>query len=82
MLALSKFFACSTNDKSSACCDFAMQKVRGKSEVISGLEWGTFGEDGVERIKKAVYYICDEGHHQWTDLIAPCEMQIVFSKIE
>ena len=52
ILALSQFFAGATNDKTIARYDTAILKVRGKSEAISGLEWGVFGADGVEKRQK------------------------------
>ena len=36
------FFTGVTNDKTIVRCDVAIQKLRGKSEAISGLEWGAF----------------------------------------
>lgn len=38
VLMLSKLFAGATKDKSIARYDLAMEKVRGKSELIDGLE--------------------------------------------
>ena len=49
ILALSHFFAGATNDKTIARYDTAIQKIRGKSEALVGLEWGIFGLDTVER---------------------------------
>ena len=71
ILALSQFFAGATNDKSIARYDSAIQKIRTKSEALVGLEWGAFGQDGVERRQKGAYYICDGGYHYWQELIAP-----------
>ena len=56
---LSQFFAGATNDKYVARCDLAMQKLRGNSESIAGLEWGAFGKDVVDRRQKVGYCIFD-----------------------
>lgn len=47
-----------TNNKSIAQYNVAIQKVQTKSRVLVGLEWVTFGQDGVERRQKGAYFIC------------------------
>ena len=56
-LSLSQFFAGEANGKSIDNFDLALQKIRGKSKAIAGLEWSPFGEDGVERRQKSGHYI-------------------------
>ena len=53
ILALSQFFVGATNDKTIARYDVAITKVRSKSDALIGLEWGAFGQDGVERSRGA-----------------------------
>ena len=51
-LVLSKFFDGATKDKSIWHCDLDLQKFRTNNEEMSGLEWGTFKKDRVERKQK------------------------------
>ena len=42
-----------------------IRKIRGASEEMINLEWGTFDKDGLERRQKGACYICNGGYHYW-----------------
>ena len=71
ILALSQFFARATNDKTIARYDTAIQRIRGKSEALVGLEWAAFSTDGERKQQKGAYFICNGEYHYWQELVSP-----------